>query len=195
MILRNSVTSCLEFKIHHVNKWDCRPLSRRIIDPNKVRRLKEQLSAIEESKIASINNTVQEAKTPAEKKRATQAKSLLTNFLDDEPPPQESHFDEVKKERLARAAAQKKKFQEDLLARLIHVKHDHSYFLTESDASDTCVTEEKASAVQPHLVNKLYQNHVVLNFDQVKSWKQILEHNQIQKSGLMQESCGLQLPL
>ena len=46
------------FKIHHVNKWDCRPLSRRIIDPNKVRRLKEQLSAIEESKIASINNTV-----------------------------------------------------------------------------------------------------------------------------------------
>ena len=25
------------YKIHHVNKWDCRPLSRRIIDPNKVR--------------------------------------------------------------------------------------------------------------------------------------------------------------
>ena len=68
------------FKIHHVNKWDCRPLSRRIIDPNKVRRLKEQLFAIEESKIASINNAVHEAITPAEKKRAIQAKSLLTKY-------------------------------------------------------------------------------------------------------------------
>ena len=90
-------------------------------------------------------------------------------ILDDEPPPQESHFDEVKKERLARAAAQKKKFQEDLLAKPSYVKHDHGYFLTDSVASDTCVTEEKGLAVQPHLVNELYQNHVVLNFDQIKS--------------------------
>ena len=62
------------YKIHHVNKWDCRSLSRRIIDPNKIRRLKEQLSTIEESKIASINNTVQEAKTQAEKKEQHKSK-------------------------------------------------------------------------------------------------------------------------
>ena len=90
-------------------------------------------------------------------------------ILDEEPPPQESHIDEVKRERLARAAAQKKKFQEDLLARLIHVKQDHSYFLTENDANDAYVTEEKGSPAQPHLVNELYQSHVVLNFDEVKS--------------------------
>jgi len=45
-----------------------------------------------------------------------QARSQLTKYgsgflqiFDDEPPPQESHIDEIKKERLERAAAQKKK--------------------------------------------------------------------------------------
>jgi len=55
-------------KIHHVNKWDCRPLSRRIIDPNKVRRLRERLFSIEQSKLASINDVLQQAKTPVAKK-------------------------------------------------------------------------------------------------------------------------------
>ena len=66
--------------MHHVNKWDCRLLSRRIIDPNKVRILKERLFAIEQSKILSVNNAVQVAKTPAERKKATQARSLLMKY-------------------------------------------------------------------------------------------------------------------
>ena len=81
------------------------------------------------------------------------------------------------KEGLHAQATTQKKFQEDLLVRLIHVKYDHSYFLTESDLSNTCITEEKesgvqwgkGSGVQPGLVNKLHQSNVVLNLDQVKS--------------------------
>ena len=56
------------FKIHHVNKWDCQPLSRRIIDPNKVRNLRERLISIEQNKLAFIDDALQQAKTPAEKK-------------------------------------------------------------------------------------------------------------------------------
>ncbi|XP_065903217.1 uncharacterized protein [Dysidea avara] len=151
-------------KIHHVNKWNCRPLSRRIIDPNKVRILKERLFAIEQNKILSVNNAVQVAKTPAERKKATEARSLLMKYgsscflqlFDDEPPPLESHFDQVKKERVARAAAQKK-FQDDLAAQVVHVKHDHCYTHERSDANDI---EEKESVVPPHLTNVLYRSHV-----------------------------------
>ena len=33
-------------KLQHVNKWDCRPSSRRIIDPDKARTLRENLCII-----------------------------------------------------------------------------------------------------------------------------------------------------
>ena len=83
------------------------------------------------------------AKTPAERKKATQARSLLMKYgsscllqlFDDEPPALEGNFDQVRKERVARAAAQKK-FQDDLAAQVVHVKHDHCYTHERSDAND-----------------------------------------------------------
>ena len=43
-------------KSHRINEWDCRPVSRRIVDPNKARKLRENLFSIEQSKIASANH-------------------------------------------------------------------------------------------------------------------------------------------
>jgi len=65
------------------------------------------------------------AKTPAQKKKAALNKSLLERYssscylqlLDDEPAPSYSHLDEIKKERVIRAAEQKKKLLNELAAR------------------------------------------------------------------------------
>ena len=35
-------------KLHSIKEWDCQPLSRRIIDPNKAQNLKDSLSSIRE---------------------------------------------------------------------------------------------------------------------------------------------------
>jgi len=91
-------------------------------------------------------------------------------LFDDDPPPQESHSDEIKKERLERAAAQKKKFQEDLSAQLIHVKLDHCYSVASNDESNS---EEKEVVALPHLAKELYESHVMLSSEQIS----ILEAN------------------
>ena len=92
--------------------------------------------------------------------------SCFLQLFDDKPPPPplEIHFDQVKRERVARDAA-KKKFQDDLAAKVVHVKHDHCYTHARSGANDT---EEEESVVLPHLTNVLYRNHVVLNLEQRK---------------------------
>ena len=57
-----------KLKIHRANKWDCRPLSRRIVNPDRIRNFHEQLSTIEHNKIIAIDNAICEAKTLKEKK-------------------------------------------------------------------------------------------------------------------------------
>ena len=37
-------------KLHSVNQWDCRPVSQRIVNPNKVRSLRERLCMLDQSK-------------------------------------------------------------------------------------------------------------------------------------------------
>ena len=64
-------------KAYRINEWDCRP---RIIDPNKPRNLRKALSHIEQMKIASANYALSLAKTPAQKKKAAQTKSLLERY-------------------------------------------------------------------------------------------------------------------
>jgi len=160
-------------KIHRVNKWDCRPLSRRIINPDKSRDLHEQLSTIEQNKIIAINNAICDVETPKEKKKAIQAKLQLSKYgsscfmqlLDNEPSPKETHLDEIKTERLARAAAAKKKFQEKLAVQVKHIELDHSYACSSAvtDAAEPeCDTTE---VTQPDIATELYTNHVVLNPD------------------------------
>jgi len=63
----------------------CRPLSRRIINPDKIRNFHTKLQL---TKYGS---------------------SCFMQLLDDEPSPKKTHLDQIKTERLAQAAAAKKK--------------------------------------------------------------------------------------
>ena len=58
-------------KAHRINEWDCRPVSRKIVDPNKARKLRENLFSIEQNKIAAANHAACVAQTTSEKKKAT----------------------------------------------------------------------------------------------------------------------------
>ena len=112
-------------KAHRSNQWDCRPANRRIIDPNKTRKLKESLSHNHQNKITIANHAISVAKSIAEKKRANQAKLLLERYesscylqlLDNEPAPAENHLKEIKSEQLTRAAMQRRLFLDELLAK------------------------------------------------------------------------------
>ena len=112
-------------------------------------------------------------KCQKKKKKAIQAKLLLTKYgsscflqlLDSESSPRETHLDEIKTERLSRAAAAKKKFQEKLSVQVKHVGQDHSY-AGSSAVTDAAEPECDATEVtQPDLVTELYTNHVVVNPD------------------------------
>ena len=162
---------------HRINQWDCWPVSRRIIDPNKARKLKESLSHNHQNKISIANHAISVAKTTAEKKRANQTKLLLERYgsscylqlLDDEPAPAENHLEEIKSERIARTAMQRRMFLDELLAKQHHVKHDHTYTSVGNEGEGTIVSEalkDEASVVPSYLISQLYENQVVLNLQQ-----------------------------
>ena len=56
---------------HRINQWDCRPVSRRIIDPNKARKLKESLSHNHQNKISVANHAISVAKLQQRRKGLT----------------------------------------------------------------------------------------------------------------------------
>ena len=57
-------------KLHTVNKWDCCPVSRRIVDPNKACRLRERLCTIQEEKVLSADKVLHSAGKLSELKKA-----------------------------------------------------------------------------------------------------------------------------
>ena len=100
-------------KLHSINEWDCRPLSRRSVDPGKICSLRQRLFIIEQYKKSAANSALLSAATDTEKRKASQEKCVIEKYgtscflqlLDDEPAPMESNrIDELKKERLALAA-------------------------------------------------------------------------------------------
>ena len=107
-------------KLRHVNKWDCRPSTRRIIDPDKARTLKESLYIIEHNKINDANFAISTASTEREREKALAKVSMMTNYgtscflqiLDDDPAPLDNRKDEIWKERIARAETKKKLFMQ-----------------------------------------------------------------------------------
>ena len=165
-------------KIHRVNEWDCRPVCRRIVDPNKARTLREVLSAIQQNRMAAADVAVLSAQTTAEKRKAARTRCMLEKYgascfvqlLDEEPSPPESHEEEVKKQRLARAAAQKRKFLNELEAKLNHVQHDHTYGLTCNDMEGKIYRDESPLPATPsYCVNEVCENQVKLLYEnQVK---------------------------
>ena len=156
-------------KAVHVNKWDCRPDTRRIVDPNKARRLRESLSEIEQKKLDSADFAICTATTVKARKQALEMKSMISSYgtscflqiLDEEPAPEISRKEEMRKERLARAEEQKQLFMQQLAVQQASVQHDHDYVLncdsTPSKQSITCETVIQKRA------DELYNQHVCVS--------------------------------
>ena len=171
-----------------MNEWDCHPINRRVVDPNVARNLREYLSRIEQTKVAAANHVISIAQTSLERRKANQVKLLLEKYgssrflqlLDEEPAPLETYLDEIKQERLSRAAAQKKKLLHDLAAKQTHVNHDHTYASVSNAGIDETVFEDQKinySLATSQLVCELYEDKVVLNSEQaieleMKTWEQ-----------------------
>ena len=105
-------------KLHHDNKWVCRLSSRRIIDPDKARTLRESLCIIKQNKIAAAYFAISTARTEREREQALAKVSMMTSYgtscflqiLDDDPAPLDDRKDEMRKERIAREEIKKKLF-------------------------------------------------------------------------------------
>ena len=159
-------------KNHRINEWDCRPVHRRLVDPNKARNLRESLVGIEQDKISAANHDANAAVTTSERKKATRTKLMLERYgsscflqlLDDEPAPPETHFDEIKKERLARAAAQKKRLLTEIAARLQYVNHDHTYACSSEEVTEGVeIANVKSNLPASQAAHLLYEREVVLD--------------------------------
>ena len=126
-------------KVHRMNPWDCLPVSRRIINPNKARNMRNRLSLLEQDKILAAVEVLSSALTPYEKKKVCQTKSTLTRYgtfcflqlLDEEASSViENRIETMKmkrQERLERVATQRKKYLDELSALQQCVGHDHLY--------------------------------------------------------------------
>jgi len=123
-------------KVLHVNKWDCRPDTRRIVDPNKARTLRENLLQIEKNKLDSADFANCTAATEKARKQALENKSMISSYgtscflqiLDEEPAPEISRKEELRKERLAKAEKQKQLFMQQMAVKQSNVQHDHDYW-------------------------------------------------------------------
>ena len=67
-------------KLHSINAWDCRSISKRIIDPNKAHHLMERLHTIQQQKVDAANNAISTATTASEIKKAFQVKAMLSRY-------------------------------------------------------------------------------------------------------------------
>lgn len=91
--------------------------------------------------------------------------SCFLQLLDGEAAPTKNRLKQLKKERLALAAAKKQKFQDDLSAKLLyHSDHCHC---TSNDMLGDNKDEEKAMPTPKHLVNQLYCCHIHLDSESI----------------------------
>ena len=151
-------------KLHRINEWDCRPISKRIIDPNKARMFTKRLHSIHQDKVDAADTAILKATTVSDLKKAFQAKSTLKRYgtcgylqlLDSEPPPLQSREEKLRNERLSRAAEKKQKFLEQLCFKQLHVKLDYNYSSEDSNA--------KVNLDAPILDNQYLVNEPCLYF-------------------------------
>ena len=60
-------------KLYSLNKWDCHPVLRRIVDPNKACCLRERLCTIQEEKVQSADKALHSAGMLSELKKAARS--------------------------------------------------------------------------------------------------------------------------
>ena len=157
-------------KTRHVNKWDCRPDTRRIVDPNKARMLRERLSEVEKKKIDSADFAICTATTEKARKQALENKSMMTSYgtscflqiLDEEPAPQPNRKEELRKQRLARANEKKQLFLQQLAVQQASIQKDHDYGLKSCDTIPAKQCPKSEIVIQKR-ANELYSHHVCLS--------------------------------
>ena len=103
-----------------------------------------------------------------ERKKAVASHSMLVRYgtscflqlLDDEPAPSENRTKQIREERIARAVAQKSKFQQELCRNIKVVNHDHNYCSRDIRPSYHEVESEPAS---DQLIRDLYKEHICIS--------------------------------
>ena len=107
-----------------------------------------------------------------------------------------SHLDEIKRERIARAAEQKKRLLGELAAKLDQVNHDHTYACFSREVEDSTFPTNDTPTGQSHGM-QLYNNEVVIDAKLAKELEEKtreqstsdLWHNQRKTASIMKEVC------
>ena len=125
-----------------------------LINPNKSRNLRKTLCHIEQMKIASANYAFSVAKTPAQKKKAAQTKSLPERYGSSSYWMMNQPLLIViwmkLRERIAQAAEQKQRLLGELAAKLDEVNHDHTYACFSREVEDSTFPRNDTPAGQSH---------------------------------------------
>ena len=136
---------------------------------------------------------VYSATTDSEKKKATEAQSMLLRYgtfcflqlLVDGPTPSEDRLQKSRNDHVARAAAKRSQFQLDITRMTEALNHDHDYCIT---VLATKCEIDSVPAPQ-HLVRTLYEEHVCISPRVAAELEMKLETNQIVVFGMMKENC------
>ena len=199
-------------KRQHVNKWDCRPDSRRIVDPNRARKLRESLVIIEKKRMDEAEFDMCTATTEKTRKVAHEKKCMLSSYgtscflqiLDEEPAPSENRQEELRKLRIERAKKKQQLYKQQLSYKQTCVQHDHGYSCLSSDVPPTKQQQQQQQPESEYkihtLVDDLYSNHVkidpstikeleALTREQSKSEKWLCERQLRITASVMKEVC------
>ncbi|XP_065901931.1 uncharacterized protein [Dysidea avara] len=154
-------------KVYKINKWDCRPTSRRIAQPARKANLWNRLMMLDQSKKDAATSAVNSATNSIERKKANATQSMLSRYgtscflqlFDAEPAPSVNRSEQIREERIARAAAEQLKFKHSLSKSVNNVNHDHCYPNSVITASQYKVKDKPAPQ---HLLRTLYEEHICI---------------------------------
>ena len=153
-------------RVYTVNKWDCRATS---IPPDRRAILRKKLLDVDQARKEAATLAVASATNDVERKKAIEAQTLVMTYgtscflqlLDDEPAPSsDNRILLTREKRLARAEAQRSKFQNDHSKLLRQANCDHTY-----SASSISAAHHKVETKPPplHVVRSLYEEHICVS--------------------------------
>jgi len=93
-------------------------------------------------------------------------------LLDNEPPPTENRSENLKQKKLALAAVKRKKFQDGLSTKLLHINLDHCYSSSVDNLSDINNEESKLQAPKD-LVEQYFHSHICVDSEKAERSTQL----------------------
>jgi len=139
-------------KVLHVNKWDCCPYTRKIVDPNKACRLRESLFEIEKSKLYLVDFAI--CTTEKGRKQALEKKSIISSYgtscflqiLDEEPASEISIKEQIRKRDLPKQSNRNSYLCSSWVQfKASRVQLDHNYGLISCDTTPSRNFDTKTS--------------------------------------------------